>query len=355
MLREGGAEVLVLGFRRSAAAPSRIDGAPVVDLGRTFDGRLAQRGWQVARQVLRAPWLGQELRGADVVLARNLEMLALAVAARRLHAPGARLAYECLDIHRLMVSPGWTGALLRGLERTLLHDAAMLIVSSPAHMQAYFDACQGLRGSASLEVLLLENKVFEACPTPCSAPRRPGPPWRIGWFGNLRCRRSFELLTQLAGRRPGQVEVVLSGRPSDREFPSFEAELARAQGVTFTGAYAPGDLARMYREVHFSWAIDFFEAGANSDWLLPNRLYEGGLHAAVPIALRGGECGRWLHARGLGLLVDDPTSELEPFLAALDADAYRALEQWSRQAPREWFSAGRADCGRLVQALSGAA
>ena len=40
-------------------------------------------------------------------------------------------------------------------------------------------------------------------------------------------------------------------------------------------------------DVHFTWAIDFYEAGANSDWLLPNRLYEGGAHGAVPIALAG--------------------------------------------------------------------
>ena len=44
--------------------------------------------------------------GADVVLARNLEMLIIASRARNLYAPRAALVYECLDIHRLLLSQG---------------------------------------------------------------------------------------------------------------------------------------------------------------------------------------------------------------------------------------------------------
>jgi len=186
MLRRAGAEVIVLGFRRTHDAPS-FDDAPVVDLGETFDGRLTQRGVKVVGQILRSPMLGPKLRGADVILARNLEMLLIAATARRLHARAARLAYECLDIHRLMVSTGWVGPLLRRLESTLLDDAQLLLVSSPAYVRSYFEAWQRLDDRPSPRVLLIENKVFGACPGPGPAPRPTGPPWRIGWFGMLRC------------------------------------------------------------------------------------------------------------------------------------------------------------------------
>lgn len=356
MLRQAGADVRVLGFRRTAEAPACIAGAPATDLGRSFDGRLGARALGVAAQVLRAPFLGTALRDADVVLARNLEMLVVAWAARRWRAPRARLAYECLDVHRLMVSQGWAGRLLRWVERALLRRAQLLVISSPAHLRCYFEPRQGLNHSLRLPVLTIENKVFEPAPTaPCEAPRPPGPPWRIGWFGMLRCRRSFELLRELAGRQPGRVEVVMSGRPSERELADFEAEVARAPGMTFTGGYDPEDLRQMYRSVHFTWAIDYFEAGANSEWLLPNRLYEGGRHGAAPIAIETAETGRWLAERGLGLIVREPLRELERFFLDLDEEGYRRLEERSRQAPPDWFAAGRADCRALLQALAGAA
>jgi len=44
------------------------------------------------------------LREANVFLARNLEILVLAVRARRLYAQEAAVVYECLDIHRMLLS-----------------------------------------------------------------------------------------------------------------------------------------------------------------------------------------------------------------------------------------------------------
>jgi hypothetical protein len=353
MLHEGGADVVVLGFRRAEAAPIDVDGAPVVDLGRTFDGRFRQRICQVLAQMAQAPFWGAKLRGPDVVLGRNLEMLTLAAMARRLHAPEARMAYECLDVHRLMTAPTLRGSLLRLHERRLLRQTQLLIVSSPAYVRAYFRRFQGLGATLSVPTVVLENKVLEPDAREGAAHRRPpGPPWRIGWFGMLRCRRSFEILRTLAARRGGAVEIVVAGRPSNREFTDFSSEVAGAPGVTYAGAYKPEDLERMYREIHFNWAIDFFEAGANSDWLLPNRLYEGGRYGAVPIALQTAETGRWLEQRRLGLVVRN-AAELDQFFARLDAPTYRLLEARSEAAPSEWFAAGRSDCRALLEVLGG--
>jgi succinoglycan biosynthesis protein ExoL len=84
----------------------------------------------------------------------------------------------------------------------------------------------------------------------------------------------------------------------------------------------------MYGGVHFVWTIDYYEAGGNSDWLLPNRLYEGPLHGAVPLTLRNVEAGRWLHRRGCGVLLGEPVEEnLAAFLANLDARHYAECER----------------------------
>lgn len=354
MLHRAGATVKVLGFHRSPTAPADLDGAEVVGLGQSFNGRLAQRALLTLRQILSVPRMGPWIKGADVVLARNLEMLAIAAPARAMHARDARLVYECLDIHRLMTSRGWGGRVLRALEQILMRRAQLLIVSSPAFLRDYFEPWQGLHARLDLPVLTLENKVFAAT-APMLAPRSPGPPWRIGWFGVLRCRRSLELLRQLAWREHGAVEVVLAGRPSEREVPDFHRAVALTPGLKFVGGYAAEDLERLYRTVHFSWTIDYFQEGANSEWLLPNRLYESGRFAAVPIALKGSETGAWLERRRLGLVIGDPARDLGPYFAGLDAVAYAALEARIRRAPRGWFQAGAADCAELLQALAEAA
>ena len=103
---------------------------------------------------------------------------------------------------------------------------------------------------------------------------------------------------------PGSVEIVIRGRVATSVLPDFDAVVAATPGLSFGGPYDRArDLPALYGDVHFAWAIDFFEAGSNSDWLLPNRLYEAGLFGAVPIACRDVATGAWLAERGLGVLL----------------------------------------------------
>lgn len=352
MLQRGGAQVLVLGFRRSDTPRTELLGAPVVDLGRSFDARLAHRALSVLKTVAGAGGFRETLAGVQVVLARNLEMLAIAARARGIAAPGAGLVYECLDIHRTMLGRGLPSRLLRGLERRLLAASGLLIVSSPAFLTHYFEAVQGSRTPP----LLLENKVVVADLSKVARPAAPalpaGPPWRIGWFGVIRCARSLEILAGLARANPGLVEVVIRGKPAYHEFDGFERIVEATPGLRFEGPYAREDLARIYGEVHFTWAIDYFEAGQNSDWLLPNRLYEGGLHGAVPIALSAVETGRWLAARQAGFLLTDPENELADRLGRLTAEQFRMLFDRTAAIPTNDFACDGGDARRLIQRLA---
>lgn len=349
MLRAGGAEVVLAGFRRGGEAAE----AGSVDLGRTFDGRFGQRIAQVVRNLADAGRLKRAIASADVVMARNLEMMALAA---RVRPACASLVYECLDVHRLMLRSDAAGHALRALERRLLAASDLLVVSSPAFVERHFAPRYGTRAGRIPPVLLVENKVLELeGPPPNPGPRPPGPPWRIGWYGALRCRRSLQILGDLAARRPDLVRVTLGGRPARTEFDDFDAAVARTPALTFEGPYAAGDLPALYGGVHFTWAIDWFEAGANSAWLLPNRLYEGGRFGAVPLALRDVETGRWLAQRGLGVLMNDPAVELEALLEAMAPARYAGLAATAAAQPPEAFAAGREDCRTLVSRLAAAA
>jgi hypothetical protein len=356
MLNAAGARVELFGFRRADQPLTEVDGSPVVDLGRTYDARLMQRAFKVVERRFRLGVEGERVRGADVLLARNLEMLAVAAAAKRNYAPHAGLVYECLDLHRLMLGESFPGRLLRLIERTLMRKARLLIVSSPAFLSRYFVPRQGVGVTWDEAVLVLENKLLDLSGEDSSAhrptPQLPeGPPWRIGWFGMIRCRRSLDLLCDLAATHPGLIEVTIRGRPARVEFPDFDARVERTPAVTFGGPYNRSELGRLYGDVHFSWAIDYFEEGANSALLLPNRIYEGGCHGAVPIALAETETGHWLKRRGLGVLFKTATGELPRFFEELTPSAYSALKRASASAPRELFVADHADCEDLMSSL----
>lgn len=350
MLRAGGADVRVAGFHRGAHAPVTVAGAAATDLGRTADARLAQRAAAVAANLVRPAALIAAVRGADAIVARNLESLALAARARR-GSPGSRLVYECLDIHRSLLGRSPASRAIRWAEGRLLRGVDLLIVSSPAFLHEYFDR-RPLRAPA----LLVENKLLAPDgPPPAPADAPPGPPWTIGWFGNLRCRRTFAELSELARAMDGRVRVLIAGRPSPAEFADLPAAVAAAPWCEYLGPYRPEDLAVLYGRCHFAWAIDWFEEGLNSTWLLPNRLYEASAFGAVPIALARVETGRWLAGRDAGVSLDasDPASQLRDLFERLDAPAYRSLRDEVAAIPRESLVATAADCDALLAAVAG--
>ena len=76
MLRDGGANVRVAGFRRCEEGDSDALGAGVVDLGRTYNGGFVRRTLSVLLLVIFARQYRALFAEADVIIARNLEMLA---------------------------------------------------------------------------------------------------------------------------------------------------------------------------------------------------------------------------------------------------------------------------------------
>jgi succinoglycan biosynthesis protein ExoL len=357
MLTDGGAEVALLGFSRGAV--TSLEAHQPVVLGYTADGRMLQRTVAVGRAALKMPRWQSVLADADVIVARQLETLILAASARKLTGSRAPLIYECLDIHRLMLAPGVVGRLLRALEAGLLRNCDALMVSSPRFVEEYFAPTH--RNLPRIE--LVENKVLIADLAECGGvPAHrlaagggppPGPPWRIGWYGMIRCQRSLRLLADLVRRMPGQVEVTMRGRVARDVMPDFDAVVTATPGLSFDGPYDRSrDLPELYAAPHFFWAMNFFDPGPISDWLLPNRLYEGGLFGAVPLALRTAETGRWLDRYHAGILLDEELeASLPAFFAGLDRDRFDAARRAMAAIPVGAFLHDQADCASLTSRL----
>lgn len=353
MLQAGGAKVVLAGFCRGGSTPREVAGCVPVDLGATRDGAFGQRLLALARAFANVRSLLGGVAKPDLILARNLEMLALAERARSvLGGETIPIVYECLDIHRLMLRDDAVGATLRAVERRLARRVPLLLTSSPAFVENYF------RPHARIDapILLLENKFFDPRDEPVPrADISAGPPWRIGWFGALRCRRSLDLLASFTRRTEGLFEVVMRGRPALAELPNFHAFVAAEPFLSFGGPYRnPEDMASVYGGVHFAWTADFFEAGQNSSWLLPNRLYEGCRFGAVPVAVAGTETARFLAANGIGVtLPSQPDAgSLIAALGGIDGPAFGNLRAAVARHDASKWACGAADCRKLVEALA---
>jgi succinoglycan biosynthesis protein ExoL len=345
MLRTGGAEVRLAGFvrgNRLDAAPRALD--PLV-LGHTADAAMVQRAAAVLARALRPAPLAEAFRDADVIVARNLESLGIARA-----VVGSRpLAYECLDIHRSLTGTGLPSRLIQRVEAALLPRVDLLMTSSPAFVRVHFARRPQLRAPT----FLIENKLLALDDeVPVAPPAPPLPPFVIGWFGMLRCRRSLAELSALARRMEGRVRVLIAGKPSPAEFPDWDRQVSEAPHLEYAGPYVAADLPALYARCHFAWTIDWFEEGANSSWLLPNRLYEAQAFGVVPIVDAGVEVGQWLEAAGTGIRLTRGTNELAAELGELDAGGYAGLRAAVSALPRDRLIATRADADALVARLA---
>jgi len=311
-----------------------------IDLGQTQDGAFLQRIRQVFRGARIAAASGDKLRSADVIYARNLDMLACAFLAKwhaRLATP---VIYECLDIHRLLCRQDVIGKGLRALEGWLLKRSAALVVSSPAYLTQHFERYY----AGKFQAYVIENRLsghasYGARVSETKA-KSPGP-LRLGWVGNLRCRRSLDLLCQVADRFGAQVEVKLHGVPALTEIPDFETKIAARPNMSFYGRYrSPEDLPGIYSGLDVVWSGDFMEAGLNSSWLLPNRIYEGGYYCVPPIAPAGTETGRWVGRQDCGFVLEEPLETTLPqLIGELLSDTSRIARYSSTLAalPEETF------------------
>jgi len=307
----------VVGFmmhRRKSDLPFRN-----IELGQTFDGQFIQRLKQVWRGAKIAAENRTELESADIIYARNLDMLLCAYLAKARIGSKTPVIYESLDIHRLLSRQDLIGSLMRQIERHFLKRSKGVVVSSPAFLEQHFERYyKGDYKSALIENRWLEGSFSEPRPTQrdvWTVDRASNRKLVLGWVGMLRCQRSLDLMCALADRFKDDLVIKLHGIPALVEVPEFEYQVAAHENLEYAGPYSsPEDLHDIYSKIDIVWAGDFMEAGSNSEWLLPNRIYEGGYYAVPSIAPIGTETEKWLRDRSCGFGVADPVETSVPEL-----------------------------------------
>lgn len=180
-----------------------------------------------------------------------------------------RLIYHCDDNFRLM---GNWGPELAAMEHAMLERADLVLASSP-RMAA------GLPGDR--DPLLLPNgadvEAFgrpAACPTELAAIPQP----RIGYIGGLNEKVDFELVAEVADRRPDWHWVFIGQRVADANLsPGTRDGLARCESLPNVHLLGP----RPYRELpayvsHMDVNVLCYKAADGGWWtdVYPLKLHE---------------------------------------------------------------------------------
>ena len=297
-----------------------------VPLGVTTDRNYLYRLPALARALGRLVRHASQLRGADFIYARNLDLVLLGSLARTLTRSRAKLIYEVEDVQEVFFKKTRTGALFRWLERWALKRTDLLVVLSPGFLSGYFEPTQRYTGPS----FVLENKLqlgdLSDVPTPKGrAWEDITDRWVIGWFGTLRCPKSLGILEEIAVALGPRVEIYTRGYPTETGLEPFLRIVERHPNWHYDGEYTiPDDLEELYGRVHFSWCLDFLDEYGNSPLLLACRMYQGGFYGAVPLVVAGSEMDRWLTAQGIGHAFEPPQAQtIVDFLRSVTPEAYR--------------------------------
>lgn len=344
MLQLGGARVSIIGFDRRPSFPKSFD---FISLGLTYDAALFRRTISVMISLFKIWRISSCQTGFDVIIARNLEMLPLAhVILRRSRHKKARLIFECLDLHRVLLKNCLIGFVLRRIEKLMLLQASTIILSSAAFYENYFSKVQKFRGN----VLLVENKKLSPARINFEKKSSERKACIIGYFGMLRCQKTVDILRRIAHRSGSGCEILIAGIPSPAVFPNFTDEVIGLKNVRYVGSYDPESIGTLYGQVDFAWCIDFYEEGFNSALLLPNRLYESLSYGVIPLAMEGTETANWLKKRNVGKVFEH-VEEIEVFFLNLNLDTMLSLKEAIALLPQSSYLCSVSDCADFVREL----
>ncbi len=345
-----GHDLISFSFRRTRYNADFVPHWPNVELGQTTERKLVAR-IGACLKALRVIYANRRSwQEASIVCVRNLDLALLSLVVHAITRFRAPLVYEIIDVHPILTGRGAFSACARWLERRVLKRCDLLIITSPAFLTNYFRPVQRYQGAA----FLLENKWPGHAVASLMRPLHyelvgEEPRWTIGWFGNLRCHQSLEILTQLADALPDRVRIYLRGCASLLGEQKLLDTIRGRQNVVYEGEYrGPDEFEAIYSQVHFNWCADFGD-GDNSKWLLPNRLYEGGYFGIPALAIAGHQTGKTVHERQLGFCLDAPyVDSLTRLLLRMTRDEYQRLRTAIEAKPASDF----VDTGDMARLMS---
>ncbi len=232
----------------------------------------------------------------------GMDMLFLAFLAGR---SNRKVVYEIADIRPVVLEKSLRGIATRTIERLLLRTVDILVVTAPGYISGYYSNL--LSTKAMPECLVIENKIGgqELPPVKDYVAANEQDRINIGYFGLLRCPRSWAVLKQLVSQHPEKFSIAVYGRPIAP--PDLAKQAEEIKEISYHGEYLwPTDLQKMYDSVDVVWACYPFgqKIPGNWQWAMTNRFYESCYFKKPLIALRDSADATRVKSFDIGEIID---------------------------------------------------
>lgn len=242
----------------------------------------------------------------DVIHAENMDMLLIALLAKRRSKKQVRILYEIPDLHGLIVDEQKSllkkmiRVCLRGMDKVLCRQVDLLILTSPRFYDAYY--CHLIPREKMLYMPNAPEKpVFEDYHR-----KEEGTPFTIGFIGQVFYKQQALNLVE-AAKRTG-AHLMIAGYETD-ERGDVETACRSYQNAEWLGRY---DFRRQAAELYGKCDVIHLVYDAdmkNVKNLLPNKLYESVRCELPVIVAKGTYLSQVVEEWGVGLAVDHRSVE----------------------------------------------
>lgn len=315
-LERAGAQSRILAFERDYY-PGKLQPGEYESLGRLQHRHYSRRYMPYLKAISK---VRAAVREADVLFVFGLDLLLLGWLASRALGKRLKIVYEVDDVREVLMGNGLLSRSLRWLERFLLQSVDLLVTVTEPLLQGYF---LGIQGLTDLRYQVIENKLDNDALAQIESLTKDGI-LRIGYFGLIRCRRSWEVLKKAAERGNGRVQVYVRGMSINLE--NLEEEARRLPYVEYGGPYlVPDDLPALYGQVNVVW-VAYYHGESNVLWGHAHRFFEACYFKLPMFGQVGTPDGRIIEELGVGTSIDllDVESTVDRILHISEAE----LDQW---------------------------
>jgi succinoglycan biosynthesis protein ExoL len=302
-----GANVSLFGFRRPTGYSGDVPPAQITCLGVIEDGKYPNR---IRTYLEAACSIRSQLNDADIVYTFGLDVALFCHMVSRSVGSPPKLVMEIQDIRDILLSTSAAGTAARALDRYILGQLGMLVVTSDLYVSEYYERTLN---RAPKNVFVIENKVGASLLAQSKASRRSGETLPradnetivIGYFGLLRCAHTLRMILDIANRAKGSFRFVLRGGVlgSARD---LMGDILSHPHIHYGGPYkSPTDVSSMYAHIDLAWTSypGAGEGKGNWQWARTNRFYEAMYFHKPAIALSGSADGQLVAQWGVGICI----------------------------------------------------
>lgn len=294
----------VFAFERKGSYPGKKIDFDLQKLGSISHGSYLKRLWYLFASLKK---IRPGIAETDVIYTFGLDMLFLGwISKLFVRNKELKLVYEVGDIREILLGHSFINKFFRFWEKVLLKAVSLLVVTSEVFYKVYFKKIQKVD---NLRYHVIENKI-----DPNLFPKedniRPSKMnsdvLTIGYFGVLRCERTWEIFKHLVKKAQGKINIYIRGVPGVNTQHQTD-EIKDIPEIIYDGPYlVPNDLEQMYQSVDIVWAAYPYQGEIEGNWCWAKtiRFYESCFFSKPVIVQKGTEDCKTVQKYNFGHCLD---------------------------------------------------